>query len=92
MFGWKFTDYGPDYTSFEDGRLSGGFTTDSSGGKGVLIVLYSDNLEMTLGAVKSFGANITREIYSFPGGRRFHFMDVNGNELAVWGEDPNSTD
>ena len=92
VFGWEFTDYGSDYTSFEDGRLSGGFTTESTVGSGVLIVLYSHDLEATFSSVKANGATIAKEIFSFPGGRRFHFVDVNGNELAVWGEDPNSTD
>ncbi|MCC6427903.1 MAG: VOC family protein [Phycisphaerales bacterium] len=89
VFGWKWTDYGPDYTSFEDGRLTGGITEDDEGRKrGVLVVLYSDNLEETLRAVIASGGRITKEIFSFPGGRRFHFRDPAGNELAVWGQDP----
>jgi uncharacterized protein len=87
VFGWKFEDYGPDYTSFVDGRLSGGFTKDAPlPVKGILVVLYSSDLEGTLSKVKDAGAPITREIFAFPGGRRFHFMDPNGNELAVWSE------
>lgn len=86
-FGWKFTDYGPDYTSFEDGRLAGGFRkAESREGKGVLIVLYSSNLEGTLETVKKQGGTIVKEIFSFPGGRRFHFEDPSGVELAVWCE------
>ena len=84
-FGWKFTDYGPDYTSFEDGRLSGGFTTE---GKvvngGVLVVLRAGDLEALEAAVKKAGGKIVKPIFSFPGGRRFHFTDPSGNELAVW--------
>lgn len=83
-FGWKFTDYGPDYVSFEDGRLTGGFTTESKPGRGPLVVLYASNLEEILAGVKKAGGRIEREIFSFPGGRRFHFLDPNGNELAVW--------
>lgn len=86
-FGWKFTDYGPDYTSFEDGRLSGGFTTDIKGKAGsTLIVIYSEKLEDTKAKVISAGGKVVRDTYDFPGGKRFHFTDPNGNELAVWSE------
>jgi hypothetical protein len=87
VFGWKFEDYGPDYTSFVDGRIAGGFTRDAPlPVKGVLVVLYAANLEATAKKVKDAGATISKDIFSFPGGRRFHFLDPNGNELAVWGE------
>lgn len=87
IFGWKFTDYGPDYTSFEDGRLAGGFTKDVRPVKGsVLVVLYSGELEKTMAAVRERGGTITKDIFSFPGGRRFHFTDPNGNELSVWSD------
>ncbi len=85
-FGWTFTDYGPDYTSFQDGRLTGGFARQSPPGKGPLVVIYSSDLEGTYERVKTNGAQINREIFSFPGGRRFHFVDPSGNELAVWSE------
>jgi predicted enzyme related to lactoylglutathione lyase len=84
-FGWKFTDYGPDYVAFEDGRLTGGFTTESKPGRGPLVVLYANDLEKIFADVKQAGGRIEREIFSFPGGRRFHFLDPNANELAVWG-------
>jgi predicted enzyme related to lactoylglutathione lyase len=87
-FGWKFTDYGPDYAAFEDGRLTGGFTTDSKPGGAPLVVLYATNLEQLLAAVKAQRGRIVREIFSFPGGRRFHFLDPNGNELAIWSGTP----
>lgn len=87
VFGWKFTDYGPEYTAFEDGRLGGGFTTQAkAGGGGPLVVIYAANLEEMLGAVKDAGGKITKDIFSFPGGRRFQFADPNGNELAVWSD------
>jgi uncharacterized protein len=83
--GWEFTDYGPDYTSFNDGRLSGGFTTGGTvAANGPLVVLYATDLEDTQKRVLSAGGDITREPYEFPGGRRFHFRDPSGNELAVW--------
>jgi len=86
VFGWKFTDYGPDYTSFEDGRLSGGFTKQAVNRGGVLVVLYARDLAATEARVRTEGGIIVKEIFSFPGGRRFHFTDPNGNELAVWSE------
>ena len=86
VFGWKFTDYGPDYVSFEDGRMTGGFTTESAPGRNPLIVLYASDLEATYRHVKDAGGEISTETFSFPGGRRFHFLDPNGNELAVWSE------
>ena len=87
VFGWKFTDYGPGYTSFHDGRLSGGFTKETTApGKGVLLVLYSTDLEAVQRKIQAAGGTIVRDIFSFPGGRRFHFADPNGNELAVWSE------
>lgn len=85
-FGWKFTDYGPGYVAFEDGRLTGGFTTDSKPGRAPLVVLYVKDLEKSRTAVAGNGGRIERDIFSFPGGRRFHFLDPNGNELAVWSE------
>lgn len=87
VFGWEFTDYGPGYTSFHDGRLGGGFTTETPGpGAGVLLVIYSDDLNAVQEKIKAAGGKIVKEIFSFPGGRRFHFTDPNGNELAVWSE------
>lgn len=85
-FGWKFTDYGPDYTSFEDGRLSGGFTTDRPVARGVLIVIYAADLAVAEARVRKAGGTIAKPPFSFPRGRRFHFIDPSGNELAVWSE------
>ena len=84
-FGWRFSDYGPDYAGIqgperEQGGLAKGETTPG----GPLVVLYSDALDTTLAAVRSAGGTITRESFDFPGGRRFHFADPSGNELAVW--------
>ncbi len=87
VFGWTFTDYGPNYTSFVDGRLSGGFTTDAKVATGgVLIVLYASDLAAIHAKVTKHGGRITKEIFEFPGGKRFQFTDPNGNELAVWSE------
>ena len=84
VFGWKFTDYGPDYVSFEDGRMSGGFAkVQSISGNGVFVVLYASNLKTTEAIGVKNGGKITKPPFEFPGGRRFHFTDPNGNELAV---------
>jgi len=86
-FGWKFTDYGPDYTSFEDGRLSGGFTKEGSVAHGgPLVVIYASDLAATEKKVREAGGTIVKDAFAFPGGRRFHFADPSGNVLAVWSE------
>ncbi|WAT25893.1 VOC family protein [Pseudomonas sp. GXZC] len=87
-FGWTFVDYGPTYTEFSDGRLTGGFTTgEPVRPGGPLVILYADDLDATQQRLKALGALITRETFSFPGGRRFHFTDPDGYELAVWNAD-----
>ena len=87
VFGWKFTDYGPDYTSFEDGRLAGGFARkDQVTRGGALVVIYAADLAAIEAQVKAAGGTIVRETFSFPGGRRFHFTDPAGNEVSVWSE------
>lgn len=85
IFGWSFTDYGPDYTSFVDNGLGGGFTTHGqvqSGGP--LMVFHVDDLEAALAHAKAAGAEIVKPIFSFPGGRRFQFRDPDGYEIAAW--------
>ncbi len=89
-FGWSFTDYGPDYTTFSNEGLGGGFfksemvaCTDAGS---ALLIFYSENLEETLAKVTAAGGRIVRPIYTFPGGRRFHFTEPSGNEFAVWAE------
>lgn len=89
-FGWKFTDYAPEYVGIQkpgvEGQEVGGLRLmDSVAQGGPLVILYSDNLEQSFAQVKSAGAQITAEIFDFPGGRRFEFRDPSGNELAVWG-------
>lgn len=87
VFGWEFIDYGPTYTSFLDGRMTGGFdaTTEVSTG-GPLVILYALDLESIEASVLEHGGQIVRDIFDFPGGRRFHFQDPSGNELAVWSD------
>ena len=90
VFGWTFQDYGPDYRAFNDGRLDGGFYRADSvaapGSGGALVVLYADDLEATLERVRVHGGTILKDIFAFPGGRRFHFAEPGGNELAVWSD------
>jgi predicted enzyme related to lactoylglutathione lyase len=87
VFGWTFTDYGPDYTSFEDGRLTGGFRGgEAATPGGPLVVIYAADLEGIASAVTGAGGTITQPTFDFPGGRRFHFRDPSGHELAVWSD------
>ena len=87
-FGWTFTDYGPQYCEFQDGRLTGGFTTlapvNAKGGP--LVILFADALEEVLARVTAAGGAIVKPIFDFPGGRRFQFTDPDGYELAVWSD------
>jgi len=84
-FGWRFTDYGQSYCEFNDGRLTGGFTTGGAVRPGgPLVILYADDLAEIERRVVAAGGRIVRPAYAFPGGRRFHFEDPEGYELAVW--------
>jgi predicted enzyme related to lactoylglutathione lyase len=92
-FGWGFNDYGPEYSGFQgpsgdaapaDAPENGGLSTQ--GPATPLVILYSEDIDSTLAAVREAGGTILQEPYDFPGGRRFHFADPAGNELAVWGK------
>jgi predicted enzyme related to lactoylglutathione lyase len=89
-FGWSFVDYGPDYTSFSDEGINGGFFKSdlvaSTANGSALVVLYSEDLEQSQSSIENAGGSIIKPIFSFPGGRRFHFGDPNGNEYAVWSD------
>ena len=90
VFGWSFTDYVPEYTALENQVLDGGFfqsdLASSTENGAAVIIFYSNQLEATLAKVEQAGGLILRPIFSFPGGRRFHFTEPSGNEFAVWGE------
>jgi predicted enzyme related to lactoylglutathione lyase len=90
LFGWQFQDYGPDYCSFNDGRLAGGFRREdvvaATETGGPLIVFYKEDLAAASERVVELGGAIKRNIFAFPGGRRFHFSDPNGNEYAIWSD------
>ena len=90
VFDWSFQDYGPDYCSFINAGIDGGFfrsdlrarTSEGS----ILIIFYSADLENTRDKVVAAGGAIEKEIFSFPGGRRFHFKEPSGSEFAVWSD------
>jgi len=91
VFNWQFVDYGPEYTAFDKQGVEGGFykaeLTSNSDKGAALTVFYSDDLEKTLKKVSDAGGEIVKPVFSFPGGRRFHFLEPSGNEFAVWGKD-----
>ena len=87
-FGWEFNDYGPAYAGIRGADREMGGLAEAAAVKagGPLVVLYSRDLDATVAAVRSAGGQITRQPFGFPGGRRFHFSDPSGNELAVWSD------
>ncbi|MDG1331718.1 MAG: VOC family protein [Crocinitomicaceae bacterium] len=92
VFEWEFTDYGPSYVSFEEktSGIAGGFeASDEPITNGALIVIFHDDLEAVIRKIEVAGGTINVPIFSFPGGKRFQFMDPSGNELAVWTETEN---
>ncbi|MEO0443852.1 MAG: VOC family protein [Pseudomonadota bacterium] len=88
VFSWSFTDYGEAYTAFDYQGLEGGFfqsdLASSTANGSALLVFYSEDIEATQARVEAAGGQIVQPIFSFPGGRRFHFTEPSGNELAVW--------
>ena len=89
-FGWTFVDYGSEYTAFSNEGLDGGFYKSdlsvSTEAGSALIVFYSEDIERTQSKIENAGGTLIKPIFSFPGGRRFHFGDPNGNEYAVWSD------
>ncbi|MFD2598579.1 VOC family protein [Sphingobacterium corticis] len=86
-FDWVFTDYGPDYIAFSGSGLDGGFEKSATDPiNGVLVVLYHEDLMVAKERVIGAKGIITQDIFSFPGGHRFHFTDPSGNELALWSD------
>jgi len=91
-FNWQFTDYGPEYSAFSanEAGLEGGFYSSDLAAEtpsgSALIVFYSKKLEETQQKVTRCGGSVVKKIFSFPGGRRFHFTDPSGNEFAVWSD------
>lgn len=90
-FGWTFTDFGPTYAATLTGDVDLGLQGDiSEAAKAPLVVIDVEDLERLLEEVTRAGGEITRPIFAFPGGRRFHFRDPSGNELAVVKSDEGS--
>ena len=92
VFGWRFTDYGPDYMAFDRQNIEGGFyraemSSDSDTGA-ALVIFYTANLEEACDKIITNGGLIKKEIFDFPGGRRFHFTCPSGNEFAIWSDKP----
>ncbi len=85
-FGWTFTDFGSSYCEFTDGAMKGGFEATGAPAPhgGPLVVLYGRDLTALARAVVAAGGKISRPVFDFPGGKRFHFIDPEGYELAVW--------
>jgi hypothetical protein len=87
VFGWVFQDWGPDYVDFKGAGLAGGFRREEPPmAGGTLVIMYADSLAETQARVEAAGGTISRPIFEFPGGRRFHFLDPCGNELGVWSD------
>lgn len=90
VFAWNFVDYGPEYTAFSNQGLDGGFYQSPNFSRvekgSALIIFYSQDLSATFAKIEKFGGSITQPIFTFPGGRRFHFTEPSGNEFAVWSE------
>ncbi|MBA4803913.1 MAG: VOC family protein [Brevundimonas sp.] len=84
-FGWRFQDYGPGYAAFDEG-IDGGLDAQPEAVRQPLPILYAGDLEAMQARVEGAGGVVTKPIFAFPGGRRFHFRDPAGNELAVWSE------
>ncbi|WP_343116508.1 VOC family protein [Ostreiculturibacter nitratireducens] len=86
-FGWGFVDYGPEYQAFADAGIDGGIDGTGTRAPGApLVILKTDDLEAAEKKVREAGGTITAPIFTFPGGRRFHFREPGGNEMAVWSE------
>jgi len=89
-FGWSFQDFGPEYSAFSNQGIDGGFfkaeSCSSTNNGAALIVFYSQNIEATQAKIEKANGTIVKPIFSFPGGRRFHFTEPSGNEFAVWSD------
>ncbi|WP_263350078.1 VOC family protein [Acidicapsa acidisoli] len=88
VFGWSFEDWGPDYISFSasGSGIDCGFRKGDAQTGTPLVVIYATDLAVTEQAIVAAGGSITVPTFEFPGGRRFHFNDGAGNDLAVWSE------
>jgi uncharacterized protein len=91
-FGWRFADFGPDYSATEGGTVNVGLNGHQDDALSApLPVVRVTDLDAALDAVCAAGGIVAKPIYSFPGGRRFHFIDPGGNELAAWSTDEDAS-
>jgi predicted enzyme related to lactoylglutathione lyase len=94
-FAWQFTEYGQEYAGIKrragEGDCGGICLAENVTTGGPLVILYSRDLESSFASVHKAGGRITQEIFAFSGGRRFHFLDPSGNQLAVWSDQPHQT-
>ena len=86
-FGWGFVDYGPQYQAFANAGIDGGLDGSLEAAAGTaLVILKAVDLEAALARVAAAGGVVVKPIFAFPGGRRFHFREPGGAEMAVWSE------
>lgn len=85
VFGWSYVQWGDDYIDTKDSGVGSGISADNPTNQ-PLPVIYVSDIQVSYDKVKSAGGTIVREVFTFPGGKRFHFKDPAGNELAVWSE------
>lgn len=90
VFDWQFEDYGPEYSAFSNAGIEGGFYQSDLKSRtqhgAALVVFYTEELEKVLAEIQQAGGEICQDIFAFPGGRRFHFVEPSGNEFAVWSD------
>jgi len=90
VFDWSFTDYADEYSAFSNEGVDGGFYEDKKREDNkegcALVVFYSNDLEKTQSKIEAAGGKVVKDIFEFPGGKRFHFLEPGGNEFAVWSD------
>jgi predicted enzyme related to lactoylglutathione lyase len=86
VFGWSYQSWGDDYSDTKDSGIGSGINSASERPAKPLVVLYSSDLEAVRERVVKAGGKISKDIVSFPGGRRFQYVDPSGNELGVWSD------
>ena len=85
VFDWSYTMYGDDYADTSDSGTGSGINAENPTPT-PLTVIYVSDLQEAYNKVKIAGGTITKEIFDFSGGKRFHFQDPAGNNLAAWSE------
>lgn len=90
LFGWDYVDYGEQYADITGAGVNGGLALmpkkDIATGSSPLVVFFKSDLEAAQAKVQELGGTVTKNIFSFPGGRRFEFTDLDGNAMAIWSD------